>query len=75
MADEVKPTVRITGSGGIAAATPQGTFRQGLADLFDFTAPTVQIAILPPGAPTALGFIRTGHALREAMAAFEKGKP
>lgn len=75
MADEAKPTVRVTESGGIAAATPRGSFRQGFADLLDFTTPPVMVAILPPGAPTAIGFARTGHALREAIAAFRKGKP
>lgn len=75
MPDDTKPTVTVTESGGIAAATPHGSYRQGFADLLDFTAPPAKVAILPPGAPTAIGFSRTGQALRNAMAAFRESKP
>ena len=70
-----KPTVTVTERGEITAATPRGSYRQGFADLLDFTSPPAEIAILPPGAPTAIGFARTGHALRDAIAAFGKNKP
>jgi hypothetical protein len=68
---DVKPTA--TETGGIAAAIPCRSYRQGFADLFDFHAPPVEVAAtLPPGAPTAIGFARVGQALRDAMAAFGK---
>jgi hypothetical protein len=70
-----KPTVTVTERGSIAVAAPSGSYRQGFADLLDFTSPPAKVAILPPGAPTEIGVTRTGHALRDAMAAFEKTKP
>lgn len=74
MPDKAKPTVFVSFEGRIAPATPAGSYRQGFAALLDFTAPPTEVAILPPGAPTGLGFVRTGQALREAMAAFRKDK-
>jgi hypothetical protein len=70
-----KPTVTVTERGSIAAATPRGNYRQGFADLLDFTSPPAKVAILPHGAPTAIGMTRTGTALRDAMTAFAKTKP
>lgn len=72
MPDEPKPTVTVTESGGIASALPRGSYRQGLADLLDFTAPPIKVAILPPGAPPGIGFARTGQVLRDAMAAWRR---
>lgn len=70
-----KPTVTVTEHGEIAPGTARVGFRQGFADLLDFASPPAKIAILPNDAPTAIGFSRTGHALREAMTAFGKHKP
>jgi hypothetical protein len=71
----VRPTVTVTESGGVTAATPRVSYRQGFADLLDFTSPPAQVAVLPPGAPTAIGIASTGQALRDAMATFRKTKP
>jgi hypothetical protein len=68
----VKPTVTVSEGGEIAAGTPRVSYRQGFADLLDFTSPPTKVAVLPPGAPTAIGIARTGHALRDAVAAFRK---
>jgi hypothetical protein len=70
-----KPTVIVTERGEIAPDTPRVSYRRGFADLLDFASPPVRIAILSPDAPTAIGLARTGHAMREAMAAFGKGRP
>lgn len=72
MPDEAKPTVRVTELGGIAAATPPGSYRRGFADLLDFTTPPAKVAILPPGATMAIGFARTGQALRDALVGFRE---
>jgi hypothetical protein len=72
MQGDTKPTVTVSDSGEITMGAPSGSFRQGLADLLDFTAPPARIAVLPPGAPTAIGMIKTGQALRDAMMAFRK---
>lgn len=74
MLDETAPTVTVTEAGGVTAATPRGSYWQGLGDLLDFGAPPVRIAILSPGAPTALGFLRVSRALRDAMTAFGRSK-
>ena len=70
-----KPTMVVTEHGRIAPGTPRVSYRRGFADLLDFTSPPAKIAILPRDAPTAIGISRTGHALREAMAAFGATKP
>lgn len=70
-----KPTITITQRGGIVPGTPRTSYRRGFADLLDFTSPPAKVAILPPGAPTEIGMARTGHALRDAIAAFGKTKP
>jgi hypothetical protein len=75
MPSDTKPTVTVSDRGEISVGAPPVNFRQGLADLLDFTAPPVRIAVLPPGAPTAIGMIKTGQALRDAMAAFRKTQP
>ena len=75
MPSDTKPTVKVSDRGEITLGVPSGSFRQGLADLLDFTAPPARIAVLPPGAPTAIGMIKTGQALRDAMAAFRKTQP
>jgi hypothetical protein len=67
--------VIVTERGEIAPGTPRVGFRQGLADLLDFASPAAKIVPLPAEAPTAIGFRRTGTALRDAMAAFGKHKP
>jgi hypothetical protein len=69
-----KPTVTVTERGEIAPGTPGVSYRRGFADLLDFTTPPAKVTVLPPGAPTEIGVTRTGHALRDAMAAFEKTK-
>jgi hypothetical protein len=51
------------------------SYRQGLADLLDFTSPPARIAILPPDAPVAIGVARIGSALRDAITAFRKAHP
>jgi hypothetical protein len=71
----VRPTVTVSERGEIAASTPRGSYRQGFADLLDFTSPPAKVAVLPPGAPTAIGIASAGQALRGAMAAFRKTKP
>jgi hypothetical protein len=73
--DIKKLTVTVSDRGEISLGLPSGSFRQGLADLFDFAAPPVSIAVLPPGAPTAIGMVKTGQAIRDAMAAFRKTQP
>ncbi len=72
MAD--KPTITVTERGEIAPGSPRTSYRRGFADLLDFTTPPTKVAILPPSAPTELGMARTGHALRDAIAAFGKNK-
>jgi hypothetical protein len=61
------PTVVVSEGGGIAAGT-RTSYRQGFADLLDLASPPARVAVLPPGAPTAIGFARTGQALHNAMA-------
>ena len=70
----IAATVTVTAHGEVVPATPRGSYRQGFADLLDFTSPPAEIAILPPGTPTAIGMQRTGNALRDAMAAFGTAK-
>jgi hypothetical protein len=72
---DTKPTVAVSDRGEISLGAPASSFRQGLADLFDFKAPPARIAVLPLGAPTAIGMIKAGQALRDAMAAFRKTQP
>lgn len=69
------PTVTVSDRGEITLGMSPGSFRQGLADLLDFAAPPARIAVLPPGAPTAIGMIKAGQALRDAMTAFRKTQP
>jgi hypothetical protein len=64
-----KRTVIVTERGEIAPGTRRMSYRRGFADLLDFASPPAKIAILPRDAPTVAGFLRTGHALREAMTA------
>ena len=71
----IAATVTVTAEGRVAPATPRGNYRQGFADLLDFASPPTDVAILPPGAPTAIGMVRTGAALRDAIAAFGKTRP
>jgi hypothetical protein len=71
----ISATVTVTVHGEVVPATPRGSYRQGFADLLDFTSPPIEVAILPAGAPTTIGMYRTGNALRAAMAAFGKTKP
>lgn len=71
----MQPTVTATDRGEITAGLPRMSYWDGLAALLDFAAPPLALEILPPGAPTALGVARTGQALRNAMAAFERTKP
>jgi hypothetical protein len=73
--EKVRPTVTVSDTGQVAASVPQVSYRQGFADLLDFTAPPAQVAILPPGAPTGIGFAKTGEALQVAITAFGKAKP
>ena len=68
-------TVTVTADGRVVPATPRGSYRQGFADLLDFASPPRQVAILPQGAPTTIGTVRTGTMLRDAIAAFGKTKP
>ncbi len=75
MPSDPQPTVTVSDRGDISLSMPVGSFREGLADLFDFKAPPARIAVLPLGAPTALGMLKTGQALRDAMAAFRKPRP
>lgn len=70
--DQIRPTVTVSGRGDISVSVPVGSFRQGLADLLDFGAPPVRMAVLPLGAPTAIGMLKTGQALRDAMTEFRK---
>jgi hypothetical protein len=70
-----RPTVTVSEWGEIAAGMPRVSYRRGFADLLDFASPPARIAILPPDAPTVIGFARTGHAMHGAMAAFGKAKP
>jgi hypothetical protein len=71
----LRPTVTVSERGEIVPGTPRVSYWQGFAALLDFTTPPAKVAILPPGAPTTIGVARTGHALRDAMAAFEKARP
>lgn len=73
--EKIMPTVAVSDRGDISLSVPVGSFREGLADLLDFKAPLVRIAVLPPGAPTAIGMLKTGQALRGAMAASRKPQP
>jgi hypothetical protein len=68
LAEDIKPAVVVSESGAITAATELTSYRQGFADLLDLASPPARVAVLPPGAPTAIGFARTGQALRDAMA-------
>jgi hypothetical protein len=65
-------TVTVTADGRVVPATRRGSYRQGFADLLDFASPPTQMAILPRGAPTTIGTVRTGTMLRDAIAAFGK---
>jgi hypothetical protein len=73
--EKIRSTVTVSDRGGISLSMPVGSFREALADLLDFTAPPTRIAVLPPGAPTAIGMLKTGQALRDAIAAFRKTQP
>jgi hypothetical protein len=73
--EKIRQTVTVSDRGDISLSMPVGSFREGLADLLDFAAPPATIAVLPPGAPTVLGMLKTGQALCEAMAAFRKPQP
>jgi len=50
------------------------SYRRGFAELLAFARPPSNIAILPPEAPTAIGFARTGKALSDAMTSFRRIK-
>ena len=65
------PTITVTEHGEIVPG-PRVSYRRGFADLLDFTAPPVRVVILPPGAPTTIGILRTAQALRDAMVAFRR---
>lgn len=67
-----KPTLVVTERGDLSL--PPSSYRQGFAELLDLAAPPVSISILPPGAPTEIGFVRTGQSLRGAMAAWKTRK-
>lgn len=43
--------------------------RGGFAELLDINPPPARFPILPLAAPTAIGFVRTGQALRDALIA------
>jgi hypothetical protein len=73
--EKVRATVTVSDTGQVTANVPHMSYRQGFADLLDFSSPPREVAILPPGAPTAIGMVRTGTALRSAIAAFGKTKP
>ena len=73
--EKIRPTVTVSDRGDISLSMPVSSFREGLADLLDFTAPPPVIPVLPPGAPTAIGMLKTGQALRGAMVAFRKRQP
>jgi hypothetical protein len=64
----IKPTVVVSEDGSIAAGGERTSYRRGFADLLDLAAPPARVAVLPRDEPTAIGFIRTGHAMRHAMA-------
>jgi hypothetical protein len=53
---------------------PTVSFARGFADLLDVAAPQARITVASPGSPTAVGFARTGRALREALTSFGKMK-
>lgn len=71
----VRPAVTVTDRGEISAGVTCGSYRQGFAELLDFTFPPTRVTVLPPEASTAIGFTRTGQALCDAMMAFRKSKP
>lgn len=71
----VKATVKVSERGELAYGTPRLGYRQGFAQLLDITSPPARIAILGQDAPTVIGFSRTAHALRGAMATFRRAKP
>jgi hypothetical protein len=70
----LQPTIIVSDRGEVTAGLPRISYWDGFAALLDFSAPPLMIAILPPGAPTAFGVARTGQALRDAMAAFERAR-
>jgi hypothetical protein len=67
-----KPTLVVTERGDLSL--PLSSYRQGFAHLLDLAAPPVSISVLPPGAPTVIGFVRTGQSLRNATAAWKSRK-
>jgi hypothetical protein len=70
-----KPTVRVTDRGEVRAGGRGVSYRQGFAELLDFTSPPSKAAVLPRGAPTVIGFVRTGQSLRSAMAMVVAHRP
>jgi hypothetical protein len=59
----------VSDRGEVAVGTQlRGSYRQGLADLLDFTSLPTKVAMLPPGAPTQSG--SQGQARRDAILAF-----
>jgi hypothetical protein len=56
-----RPTLVVTERGDLSL--PQSSYRQGFAELLDLAAPPASISILPLGAPTTIGFVRTGQGL------------
>jgi hypothetical protein len=67
-----RPTLVVTERGDLSL--PPSSYRQGFAELLDLAAPPASISVLPPGAPTVIGFIRTGQSIRDAMAAWKSRK-
>ena len=65
--------IRATGEGSVVYEPQVASYWEGFGALLDFSPPPPMVS-LPPGTPTALGFVQTGHALREAMTAFRKTK-
>jgi hypothetical protein len=59
------PTVRVSDRGELTAGLNDW---DGFAALIDFAGPPLELEILPPGVPTAIGIARTGQALRDSMA-------
>jgi hypothetical protein len=71
-ARKIQPTTTVSARGEIAAGLSRMSYWDGFAALLDFTAPPLELEILPPGAPTSIGMTRTGQALRAAMAVYER---
>jgi hypothetical protein len=62
-----KPILRITDRGTLEPNIDPVSYRRGAADLFDFHVPVVAAAPLGGDEVTALGFQRTGNAIRAAL--------